>query len=97
MVNPYTGLQSLCQNVWNTQNLTIMTFGDKLAKVNLDSEDIDEIQLANLIFLAFKLEVPTLNTKWWFCIQGTFKKMAKIVKKTTKHWLILRQEEDNSF
>lgn len=40
-----------------------MTFGDKLAKVNLDTENIDEIQLANLIFLAFKLEVPTLNTK----------------------------------
>lgn len=43
-----------------TQNLTIMTFGDKLAKVNLDSGNIDEIQLTNL---AFKLEVPTLNTK----------------------------------
>lgn len=77
VVNPYTGLQSLCQNVWNTQNLTIMTFGDKLAKVNLDSENIDEIQLANLIFLAFKLEVPTLNTKWWFLHAHDFKEIAK--------------------
>jgi hypothetical protein len=41
-----------------------MTFGDIFSEINLDSSIIlilDVIILTNLIFLASKLEVPTLN------------------------------------
>ena len=38
-----------------------MTFGDIFSEINLDSSIIYVIILTNLIFLASKLVVPTLN------------------------------------
>jgi hypothetical protein len=38
-----------------------MTVGGIFSEINLDSSIIDVILLTNLIFLASKLEVPTLN------------------------------------
>jgi hypothetical protein len=38
-----------------------MTFGDIFSEINLDSSIIDIIILTNLIFLAYKLGIPTLN------------------------------------
>jgi hypothetical protein len=40
-----------------------MTFEGAFSEINLDSSIIDVILLTNLIFLASKFEVPTLNTK----------------------------------
>jgi hypothetical protein len=43
-----------------------MTFGDIFSEINLDSSIIYVIILTNLIFLASKLGVPTLNIIWSF-------------------------------
>ena len=58
-----------------------MTFGGTFSEINLDFSIIDVILLINHIFLASKLEVPTLNTKWLFLHVRDFKEMVKIVTK----------------
>jgi hypothetical protein len=47
-----------------------MTFGDLFPEINLDSSIIYVIILTNLIFLASKLVVPTLNIIWSSKIRG---------------------------
>ena len=58
-----------------------MTFGDIFSEINLDSSIIYVIILTNLIFLASKLGVPTLNIKWAFLHDRDIKDMSKIVTK----------------
>ena len=58
-----------------------MTFGDTFSEINLDSSII--IILTNLIFLASKLGVPTLNIIWSFLHDRDIKDMSKIVTKQT--------------
>ena len=58
-----------------------MTFGDIFSEINLDSSMIYVIILTNLIFLASKLGVPTLNTIWSFLHDRDIKDMSKIVTK----------------
>jgi hypothetical protein len=55
-----------------------MTFEGTFSEINLDSSIIDVILLTNLIFLASKLEVPTLNTNDIFLRTCDFKEMAKL-------------------
>jgi hypothetical protein len=77
---PLSGLNSLYNNVWNTWNWWCLTFGGIFSSINLDSSFIDVILLTNLIFLASKLEVPTLNIIWSFLHDHDFKEITKIVK-----------------
>ena len=58
-----------------------MTFGDIFSEINLDSSIIYVIILTNLIFLASKLGVPTLNIIWSFVHDCDIKDMSKIVTK----------------
>ena len=58
-----------------------MTFGDIFSEINLDSSIIYVIILTNLIFLASKLGVPTLNIIWSFLHDRDIKDMSKIVTK----------------
>jgi hypothetical protein len=58
-----------------------MTFGDIFSEINLDSSIIYVIILINLIFLASKLYVPTLNIIWSFLNDHDIKDMSKIDKK----------------
>ena len=58
-----------------------MTFGDIFSEINLDSSIIFVIILTNLIFLASKLGVPTLNIIWSFLHDHDIKDMSKIVTK----------------
>ena len=58
-----------------------MTFGDIFSEINLDSSIIYVIILTNLIFLASKLMVPTLNIIWSFLHDRDIKDMSKIVTK----------------
>jgi len=58
-----------------------MTFGDIFSYINLDSSIIDAIILNNLIFLASKLGVPTLNITWLVLHDRDIKEMSKIVTK----------------
>jgi hypothetical protein len=78
---PLSGLNSLYNNVWNTWNWWCLTFGGIFSSINLDSSFIDVILLTNLIFLASKLEVPTLNIIWSFLHDHDFKEITKIVNK----------------
>jgi hypothetical protein len=52
-----------------------MTFGDIFTEINLDSSIIYVIVLTNLIFLASKLGVPTLNIIWSFLHDRDIKDM----------------------
>ena len=62
-----------------------MTFGDIFSEINLDSSIIYVIILTNLIFLASKLGVPTLNIIWSFFHDHDIKDLSKIVtNKTTR-------------
>ena len=56
-----------------------MTFEGAFSEINLDSSIIDVILLTNLIFLASKFEVPTLNTNYFFLRARDFKEMAKLI------------------
>ena len=56
-----------------------MTFGDIFSEINLDSSIIDVIILTNLMFLAFKFGVPTLNIKWSVLYARDINEMSKIV------------------
>jgi hypothetical protein len=67
-----------------------MTFGDIFSEINLDSSIIYVIKLTNLIFLASKLGVPTLNIIWSFLHDRDMKDMSKIV---TKHKYLNLTEE----
>jgi len=58
-----------------------MTFCDIFSEINLDSSVIYVIILTNLIFLASKLGVPTLNIIWSFLHDRDIKDMSKIVTK----------------
>jgi hypothetical protein len=59
-------------------NLTMNDiFGGWFSEINFDSSITDVILLTNLIFLASNIEVPTLNTKWWFLHALDFKEIAK--------------------
>jgi hypothetical protein len=58
-----------------------MTFGDIFSEINLDSSIIYVIILTNLIFLASKLGVPTLNILWSCLHDRDIKDMSKIVTK----------------
>ena len=60
-----------------------MTFGDIFSEINLDSSIIliDVIILTNLIFLASKFGVPTLNIIWSFLHDRHINEMSKIVTK----------------
>ena len=58
-----------------------MTFGDIFSEINLDSSIIYVIVLTNLIFLASKLGVPTLNIISSFLHDRYIKDMSKIVTK----------------
>ena len=66
--NPYTGINSICKmseiheigEVWH-QIYQRITFCGQHAGINLDSWTLDKLLFTNLIFLASKLEVPTLN------------------------------------
>ena len=58
-----------------------MTFGDIFSEINLDSSIIYVIILTNLIFLASKLGVHTLNIIWSFLHDRDIKDMSKIVIK----------------
>ena len=58
-----------------------MTFGDIFSEINLDSSIIYVIILTNLIFLASKLGVPTLNIIRSFLHDRDIKDMSKIVTK----------------
>ena len=51
------------------------------SEINLDSSIIYVIILTNLIFLASKLGVPTLNIIWSFLHDRDIKDMSKIVTK----------------
>jgi hypothetical protein len=55
-----------------------MTFGDILSEIDLDSSIIYVIILTNLIFLASKLGVATLNIIWSFLHDCDIKDMSKI-------------------
>jgi hypothetical protein len=68
--NPYTGLYSLCKMFEiheiggvRHQIYQRIIFYAQLAGINLDSWTLDKLLFTNLIFLAPKLEVPTINTK----------------------------------
>jgi hypothetical protein len=56
-----------------------MTFGDIFSEINLDSSIIYVIVLTNLIFLASKLGVPTLNII--FLRDRDIKNMSKMATK----------------
>jgi hypothetical protein len=58
-----------------------MTFGDIFSENNLDSSIIYAIILTNLIFLASKLGVPTINIIWSFLHDRGIKDMSKNVTK----------------
>ena len=58
-----------------------MTFGDIFSEINLDASIIYVIILTNLIFLASKLGVLTLNIIWSFLHDRDIKDMSKIVTK----------------
>jgi len=68
-----------CQNVWNAWNWWSLTYNFRMNCIwrytfcNFDYSIIDDIILTNLIFLGSKLEVPKLNTKWYFFIQTSNK------------------------
>ena len=59
-----------------------MTFGDIFSEINLDSSIIYVIILTNLIFLASKLGVPTLNIIRSFLHDRDIKDMSKNRYKT---------------
>jgi hypothetical protein len=65
-----------------------MTFGDIFSEINLDSSIIYVIILTNLIFLASKLGVPTLNIIWSFLHDRDIKDMY-----SNKHIWILTEEK----
>jgi hypothetical protein len=58
-----------------------MTFGDIFSEINLDSSILHVIILTNLIFLASKIGVLTLNIIWSFLHDRDIKDMSKIVTK----------------
>ena len=68
-----------------------MTFGDIFSEVNLDSSIIHVIILTNLIFLASKLGVPTLNIIWSFLHDRDIKDMSKTLQ--NKNIWILTEEK----
>ena len=59
----------------------LMTFADIFSEINLDSSITYVIILTNLIFLASKLGVPTLNIIWSFLHDRDIKDMSKIIRK----------------
>jgi hypothetical protein len=59
-----------------------MTFGDIFSEINLDSSIIYVIILTNLILLASKLGVPTLNIIWSFLHDRDIKDIQKIAYST---------------
>jgi len=59
-----------------------ISFGGIFSEINLDSSIKDGILLTNLIFLASKLEVPTLNKIWSFLHDRDFKEMDQNRYKT---------------
>ena len=68
-----------------------MTFGDIFSEINLDSSIIYVIILTNLIFLASKLGVPTLNIIWSFLHDRDIKDMSKSLQ--NKNIWILTEEK----
>jgi hypothetical protein len=68
-----------------------MTFGDIFSEINLDSSIIYVIILTNLIFLASKLGVPTLNIIWLFLYDRDIKDMSKSLQ--NKNIWILTEEK----
>ena len=69
-----------------------MTFGDIFSEINLDSSIIYVIILTNLIFLASKLGVPTLNIIWSFLHDRDIKDMSKIVIQNTNIWILTEEK-----
>ena len=68
-----------------------MTFGDIFSEINLESSIIYVIILTNLIFLASKLGVPTLNIIWSFLHDHDIKDMSKIVTKQNI-WILTEEK-----
>ena len=64
-----------------------MTFRYIFSSTNLHSSLIDVIILTNLIFLAFKLKVPTLNIIWSLRIS---KKCLKSLQ-SKKIWIVTKE------
>ena len=83
--NPYTGLNSLCKmseiheiGGVRHQIYQRIIFCGQLAGINLDSWTLDKLLFTNLIFLASKLEVPTLNIIWSFLQARKFKTLLNL-------------------
>ena len=97
--NPYAGLYSLCKmseiheiGGVRHQIFQRIIFGGQLAGINLDSWTFDKLLFTNLIFLASKLEVLMINTKWSFWQARKFKKWLNL-KKNNKTICILADEK----
>jgi hypothetical protein len=97
--NSYTGLYSLCKmseiyeigGVRHQIYQRIICCG-QLAGINLDSWTLDKLLFTNLIFLASKLEVPTLNIIW-SCLQARKFNKWLYLKENNKTICILAGEK----
>jgi hypothetical protein len=69
-----------------------MTFGDIFSEINLESSIIHVIILTNLIFLASKLGVPTLNIIWSFLHDRDIKDMSKFATNQNKIWILTEEK-----
>ena len=88
--NYYTGLYSLCKmseiheiGGVRYQIYQRIIFGGQLAGINLDSWTLDKLLFTNLIFLASKIEVPTLNIIWSFLQARKFQKWLNLKENNT--------------